>query len=99
MEVDPGISEEAVDEDYRIPLAKSEANVMPDQILASLDGDTRNYLKLLLQGAGEGLGGKAKSYRPRSVASSRSGKLPGEINRASPSAGGTSSARSPVSAT
>ena len=41
----------------RIPLAQTEANVQPDQILASLDGDTRNYLKLLLQGGGEGLGG------------------------------------------
>ena len=44
----------------RIPLAQTEANVQPDQILASLDGDTRNYLKLLLQGGGEGLGGRGE---------------------------------------
>lgn len=60
MEIDPGVSEEVVDEDFRIPLSKSEPNVMPDQILASLDGDTRNYLKLLVQGGAEGLGGNGE---------------------------------------
>lgn len=43
-----------------IPEAQTQANVQPDQILATLDGDTRAYLQLLLQGAGEGLGGRGK---------------------------------------
>ena len=34
--------------------------MQPDQILATLDGDTRSYLQLLLQGAGDGLGGRGK---------------------------------------
>jgi phospholipid/cholesterol/gamma-HCH transport system substrate-binding protein len=60
MEIDPGSSGDYVEEGYRIPASASAANVMPDQILASLDGDTRNYLKLLLQGAGDGLGGRGE---------------------------------------
>ncbi|MGG7382319.1 hypothetical protein ACQ7B2_27395, partial [Escherichia coli] len=35
-------------------------NVNFDEILSSLDGDTRDYLQLLLGGAGEGLGGQGK---------------------------------------
>ena len=61
LEIDSGTSDETVSEGDRIPLAQTEANVQPDQILASLDGDTRNYLKLLLQGAGEGLGGNGEA--------------------------------------
>ncbi len=60
MQVDPGGSGEIVEEGYRIPLSNSEPNIMPDQILASLDGDTQNYLKLLIQGAAEGLGGRGE---------------------------------------
>jgi phospholipid/cholesterol/gamma-HCH transport system substrate-binding protein len=60
MEIDPGVADETVSEGDRIPLSNSQANVMPDQILASLDGDTQNYLKLLVQGAGEGLGGNGE---------------------------------------
>ena len=41
-----------------MPLASTEANVNPDEILATLDGDTRNFLKLLLAGGGEGLKGR-----------------------------------------
>ena len=51
-----------VSEGDRIPLASTEANVQPDQILASLDGDTRNYLKLLVQGGAEGLGGNGEEF-------------------------------------
>jgi phospholipid/cholesterol/gamma-HCH transport system substrate-binding protein len=62
MELDPGGSGEAVEEGYMIPLAQSEPNVNPDQILASLDGDTQNYLKLLIQGGAEGLGGRGEEF-------------------------------------
>ena len=60
LEIDSGTAEQTVSEGDRIPLANTESNVQPDQILASLDGDTRNYLKLLIQGAGEGLGGRGE---------------------------------------
>jgi phospholipid/cholesterol/gamma-HCH transport system substrate-binding protein len=60
VEVDPGTSTASVEEGSTIPLSQTEPNVQPDQILASLDGDTRAYLQLLLSGASEGLGGRGK---------------------------------------
>jgi phospholipid/cholesterol/gamma-HCH transport system substrate-binding protein len=55
IELDPGSGDKEVQEGSTLPLASSQPNVPPDQILASLDGDTRSFLQLLLQGAGEGL--------------------------------------------
>jgi phospholipid/cholesterol/gamma-HCH transport system substrate-binding protein len=57
IEVDPGTTGQPVKEGTTLPLANSQPNVQPDQILASLDGDTRSYLQLLLQAAGKGLAG------------------------------------------
>jgi phospholipid/cholesterol/gamma-HCH transport system substrate-binding protein len=42
---------------FTIPLANTLPDVNPDEILAALDQDTRDYLQLLVQGAGEGLRG------------------------------------------
>ena len=64
IEVDPGTDGEPVEEGSTLPLASSQPNVQPDQIFASLDGDTRSFLQLLLQAAGEGLGRqRAASWR------------------------------------
>jgi phospholipid/cholesterol/gamma-HCH transport system substrate-binding protein len=60
IEVDPGTGRREVKEGSTVPLARTEPNVNPDEILATLDADTRDYLTLLLQGGAEGLGGKAK---------------------------------------
>ena len=60
MELDPGRDGEPIEEGATIPLSQTEPNVNPDQILASLDGDTRDYLQLLLAAGGEGLGGRGK---------------------------------------
>jgi len=60
IELDPGREGETVEEGATIPLAQTEPNVQPDEILASLDRDTRDYLLLLVQGAAEGLGGKGR---------------------------------------
>ena len=57
IQVDPGTDGEPVEEGTTLPLASSQPNVQPDQIFASLDGDTRSFLQLLLQAAGEGLRG------------------------------------------
>jgi phospholipid/cholesterol/gamma-HCH transport system substrate-binding protein len=62
MEIDPGQTGPTVEEGSTIPLAQTEPNVQPDQILASLDGDTRQYLQLLIQGGAEGLGGHGKAF-------------------------------------
>ena len=56
IEVDPGTGGQPVEEGTTLPLASSQPNVQPDQIFASLDGDTRSFLQLLLQAAGKGLG-------------------------------------------
>jgi phospholipid/cholesterol/gamma-HCH transport system substrate-binding protein len=55
IQVDPGTDGEPVDEGTTLPLASSQPNVQPDQIFASLDGDTRSFLQLLLEAAGKGL--------------------------------------------
>lgn len=47
--------------DYRIPISQTLPNVNTDEFLAALDGDTRNYLRMLVQGAGEGLKGEGKT--------------------------------------
>ena len=60
IELDPGSEPEAVDDGFTIPLSQTEPNVNVDQILATLDADTRSYLKLLLNGAGDGLVGRSK---------------------------------------
>ena len=61
IELDAGTDEGEIPEGYTIPLANSAPNVNPDQILASLDGDTRAYLRLLLAGGAEAFGTKRKS--------------------------------------
>ncbi len=40
---------------FTIPIQNTLPDVNPDEILSSLDGDTRDYLSLLVSGAGEGL--------------------------------------------
>lgn len=68
IELDPGTdSAPTVDEGFTVPLANSAPNVNFDQILASLDGDTRAYLRLLLAGGAEALGTTNKSERFASV--------------------------------
>jgi phospholipid/cholesterol/gamma-HCH transport system substrate-binding protein len=57
IQVDPGTDGQPVEEGTTLPLASSQPNVQPDQIFASLDGDTRSYLQLLLEAAGRGLRG------------------------------------------
>jgi phospholipid/cholesterol/gamma-HCH transport system substrate-binding protein len=60
VEVQPGDRGDPVAEGALIPLSQTQPNVNPDQILASLDGDTRAYLKLLIQGGATGLRDRGK---------------------------------------
>jgi phospholipid/cholesterol/gamma-HCH transport system substrate-binding protein len=61
IELDAGTGDEEISEGFTIPLANTEPNINPDQILASLDGDTRAYLRLLLAGGAEAFGSERKS--------------------------------------
>jgi phospholipid/cholesterol/gamma-HCH transport system substrate-binding protein len=61
LELDPGSQNAGTaPKGYAIPVDQTLPNVNFDEILSSLDGDTRDYLQLLLGGAGEGLGGQGR---------------------------------------
>jgi phospholipid/cholesterol/gamma-HCH transport system substrate-binding protein len=56
VEVDPGTqSSPEVEEGSTVPLASTQPQVNPDEILASLDADTQQFLKLLLANGAEAL--------------------------------------------
>lgn len=60
LELDPGTKEAgAFEEGERIGVANTLPDVNPDEILAQLDGDTRDYLRVLLSAGAEGLDGDA----------------------------------------
>jgi phospholipid/cholesterol/gamma-HCH transport system substrate-binding protein len=62
IEIDPGNGRPLGDGD-RIVVANTQQDVDPDEILAVLDRDTRDYLKLLISGAGKGLAGRGEDLR------------------------------------
>jgi len=47
-------------EGWAIPVDRTLPNVNADEVLAALDGDTRDYLQLLVGGAGQALGGNGE---------------------------------------
>jgi len=60
LELDPGRKGETLEDGDLIPVSQTQPNVNPDQILESLDADTRDYLRLLVSAGGQGLGGRGK---------------------------------------
>jgi len=64
IDLEPGTDDApAVEEGHRIPVSATLPDVNPDEILGALDSDTRDYLKLLIQGAGRGLEGRGEDLR------------------------------------
>ena len=62
IQVNPGsAASPRVQEGETLPIQNSLPDVNPDEILASLDTDTREYLKVLLAGAGRGLKDQGKT--------------------------------------
>jgi len=57
LEVDPGRGA-PLEENEKISVANSQQDVDQDEILQALDRDTRDYLRLLISGAGKGLKGR-----------------------------------------
>jgi phospholipid/cholesterol/gamma-HCH transport system substrate-binding protein len=57
IEVDPGQGE-VLPDGGRISVANTLPDVNPDEVLSTLDADTRPYLRLLISGAGKGLRGR-----------------------------------------
>ena len=62
IEVSPGTGA-VLPEGGEITVANTLPDIDPDEIYAALDSDTRPYLKLLIQGAGEGLRGRGADLR------------------------------------
>ena len=60
VEVDPGSGKEHIDDGAHFTLAQTEPNTNLDAFLATLDGDTRQYIQLLVAGGAKGLGGRGK---------------------------------------
>ncbi len=59
VEIDPGpLSAPVAKPGFTIPVSNTNPPVNPDEILGALDADTRAYLGLLVNGAGQGLKGK-----------------------------------------
>jgi phospholipid/cholesterol/gamma-HCH transport system substrate-binding protein len=66
VEVDPGTyasSAPPLEENDRITVENTAPDVDPDEILSSLDTDTRAYLKLLIGGVGKGLDNNGDQLR------------------------------------
>jgi phospholipid/cholesterol/gamma-HCH transport system substrate-binding protein len=62
IQLDPGgPPSKKAPEDYVIPVNQTLPNVNADEVLASLDRDTRDYLRLLLSAGGEALNGNSRA--------------------------------------
>ena len=62
LEVDPGEGK-PLPKDGHIQISNTLPDIDPDEFLAVLDSDTRNYLKLLISGAGKGLDHRGTDLR------------------------------------
>ena len=62
IEVEPGDGAEAK-EGFTLPVANTEPDVNPDEVWGMLDDDTRDYLRLLINGAAAGLKGRGDDLR------------------------------------
>ncbi len=64
VEVVPGSDSAPVaEQNWTMPVGNTLPDINPDEILAALDGDTRDYLKLLIADAGSGLEKRGPSLR------------------------------------
>ena len=64
IELDPGSADAPLaEEGWRLPVQNSLPDINPDEIYSALDADTRDYLKLLVNGGGEGLEGRGRDLR------------------------------------
>jgi phospholipid/cholesterol/gamma-HCH transport system substrate-binding protein len=60
VEVEPGAKKGQIEDGAEFTLAQTEPNTNLDAFLATLDGDTRQYLQLLFAGGAQGIGGRGK---------------------------------------
>ena len=61
VQLDPGTRGAGrAPEGWALPISQTQPNVNADEVLAALDGDTRNYLQMLVGGAGQALKGNSR---------------------------------------
>jgi phospholipid/cholesterol/gamma-HCH transport system substrate-binding protein len=63
IELNPGSTGRVLKENETLPISATAPDVNPDEIFSALDADTRDYLKLLIGGAGKGLAGRGTDLR------------------------------------
>jgi phospholipid/cholesterol/gamma-HCH transport system substrate-binding protein len=64
IELNPGTAKAPSAKDgFDIPIANTLPDINPDEFYSALDSDTRDYLKLLVNGAGRGLQGRGADLR------------------------------------
>src|SRR5436190_16887083 len=64
VELDPGTkSAPKAKNGFTIPISNTLPDINPDEFYSALDDDTRDYLKLLVDGAGRGLQGRGADLR------------------------------------
>jgi phospholipid/cholesterol/gamma-HCH transport system substrate-binding protein len=83
IELDPGSRNAGTaPAGYTVPVAQTLPNVNFDEILSSLDSDTRTYLQLLVGAAGEGVGGQGKQLSASLKRFEPTGRYLAELNGA-----------------
>jgi phospholipid/cholesterol/gamma-HCH transport system substrate-binding protein len=55
VELDPGSGGKKLEDGDQIPVENTAPDIDPDEVLAALDYDTRQYLQILINGVGKGL--------------------------------------------
>ena len=58
VEIEPGSGKKPIEDGAHFTLAQTEPNTNLDAFLATLDGDTRQYIQLLVAGGAQGIGGR-----------------------------------------
>lgn len=58
VEVEPGTGKKHIEDGASFTLSQTEPNTNLDQFLSTLDGDTRQYIQLLVAGGAQGIGGR-----------------------------------------
>ncbi|MEX2106950.1 MAG: MlaD family protein [Solirubrobacterales bacterium] len=62
VEIDPGSGKRQIESGAHFTLEQTEPNTNLDAFLATLDGDTRQYIQLLVAGGAQGIGGRGKQF-------------------------------------
>jgi phospholipid/cholesterol/gamma-HCH transport system substrate-binding protein len=64
VDLQPGTNSTPVaKENFTVPVSNTLPDVNPDEVYSALDADTRDYLRLLVNGAGNGLKGRGSDLR------------------------------------